>query len=111
MTKLRQNNKYIVKYNKSLALNGIKQIVPHIIKTNLTINMLLNCIGAYSKKVKCEKDKSNKRISKRPFSKWYIKYYSDLYKYAKIIDCIENDKIDTLNKNLKLEAQNIKILQ
>lgn len=106
----KQNNKYTTKYNKSLALTGIKQIIPHIIKTNLTTNMLLNYMNAYFKKVRCEKNKSNPRISKRPFTKWYVKHYSNFYKYAKIIDCIENDKISSLNKNLKLEALNIKIL-
>ena len=111
MPKPKQNNKYTIKYNKSLALKGIRQIIPYIIKTNLTTNMLLNYMGAYFKKVKCEKNKSNPRISKRPFTKWYVKHYSNFYKYAKIIDCIENDKIDTLNKNLKLEALNIQILK
>ncbi len=94
MTTPKQNNKYTTKYNKSLALIGIKQIIPHIIKTNLTTNILLNYMDTYFKKVRCEKNKSNPRISKRPFTKWYIKHYSNFYKYAKIIDCIENDKID-----------------
>lgn len=107
--KPKQDNKYNIKYNKTLALNGIKQLIPHIIRTDLTINMVLNYIKAYFKKVMCEKNKLNPRISKRPFTKWYIKYYSDYYKYAKIIDCIENNKLDSLNKNLKLEASNIKI--
>lgn len=107
--KPKEDNKYKIKYNKSLALNGIKQLIPHIIRTNLSVNMVLNYIHTYFKKVMCEKNKSNPRTSKRPFTKWYIKCYSDYYKYAKIIDCIENNKLDSLNKNLKLEASNIKI--
>ena len=111
MPKPKQNNKYTIKYNKSLALKGIKQLIPYIIDTTLTTKMLSNYLSTYFKKVRCEKNKSNPRISKRPFTKWYVKHYSNFYKYAKIIDCIENDTIDTLNKNLKLEALNIQILQ
>ena len=54
--------------------------------------------------------KNNPRISKRPFTKWYVKHYSNFYKYSKIIDCIENDCLDDLNKNLKMEAKTIQLL-
>jgi len=92
------------------VLNGIKQIISYIIKTNLTTEIILNFFKAYFKKVRCEKGLSNPRISKRPFTKWYVKNYSDLYKFAKIIEGIENDDLSALNKNLKLEALNITII-
>ena len=36
--------------------------------------------------------------------------YSDFYKYKKIIESIKNNDIESINKNLKLLASNIKIL-
>ena len=54
--------------------------------------------------------KNNHRISKRPFTKQYVKHYSNFYKYAKITDCIKNDCLDDLNKKLKLEAETIQLL-
>lgn len=51
------------------------------------------------------------RNSKTPFTKWYVKGYSELAKYAKIIDAILNNTVDKLNKNLKMLAKNIKIVK
>jgi hypothetical protein len=44
-------------------------------------------------------------------AKWYVKAYSDFYKYSKIIDCIENNNFSELNKNLKSEALTIQIVK
>ena len=55
--------------------------------------------------------KNNPRVSKPPFTKWYVKAYSDFYKYSQIIDCIENNTLSKLNKNLKLEALTIQIVK
>lgn len=52
------------------------------------------------------KTEIKKRNSKTPFTKWYIKGYSNLTKYAKI-DAIINDTVNKLNKNLKSIAKNI----
>jgi len=49
--------------------------------------------------------------SKTPFTKWYIKSYTDKYKFNKLIDVIVNNNTDKLNKNLKLEANNLKIIK
>ena len=37
-----------------------------------------------------EKDRSFSRNAKTPFTKWYIKGYSEMTKYAKIVDAILN---------------------
>ena len=53
----------------------------------------------------------NDRISKIPHTKWYVKSYSDFYKYASIIEALENKDLNILNKNLKLLAKQIKIIK
>ena len=105
------NNKYKVKYNKSLAINGIKKIILEIITSSLTISQLTNYFKNYFEIIYVEKNKNNPRVSKRPFTKWYVKNYSDFYKYAKIIDCIKNDTREKLNKNLKTEALTIQLVE
>jgi hypothetical protein len=103
------NNKYTIKINKSLALSGLQNIISHIIRSTITTDILIKYTDCYMLNNYSE-HKNNPRISKRPFTKWYVKSYSDYYKYAKIIDCIENDKIGNLNKNLKMEAKTINII-
>jgi hypothetical protein len=105
------NDKYSIKYNKSLALYGLKKIILKIISSTLTTNQIINYTTNYLQTVYSEKNKNNPRISKRPFTKWYVKAYSDFYKYSKIIDCIENNNFSELNKNLKSEALTIQIVK
>ena len=109
--KIKTHNKYNIKYNKTLAINGIKKFFPNIIDSTLTENTLESLYKNYYKTIYSEKNISNPRVSKQPFTKWYVKAYSDYYKYAKILDCITNDTLDQLNKNLKLEASYITILK
>jgi hypothetical protein len=105
------NDKYKVKYNKSLAINGIKKIISEIITSLLTTIQLTNYFKNYFEVIYVEKNKNNPRVSKRPFTKWYVKNYSDFYKYAKIIDCIKNGTQEKLNKNLKSEALTIQLVE
>ncbi len=73
----------------------------------LTENKLDNFCGAYIKIIRNKKDSEFPRISKKPFSKWYIKSYSNLAKYMKIINSIKTHAIFELDKNLKTIANNI----
>jgi hypothetical protein len=56
---------------------------------------------------KNEIDRNFCRTSISPFSKWYIKNYSRLNEFKKIINAIEDNKIDSLNKNLKLKENEL----
>ena len=49
----------------------------------------------------------NPRVSKTPFSKWYVKGYSASAAMIKIIQAIINKTTEELNKNLKTHAKNI----
>jgi hypothetical protein len=115
-----KNNSYIcsIRVNISHSIIGFYKL---ILNKFINGNLSETDINKYNKNyVKIQRNKLNRnfcRTSISPFSKWYIKNYSRLNEFKKIIKAIENDKIDSLNKNLKLKAkelseqiQNTKIL-
>lgn len=113
ITKTKNKNKhdYNCKYNNTLMITGLKKIINSIIKSKIDKNILFNYCSNYIKKNYSIKDISNPRVSKTPFSKWYVKSYSDYYKYVSIIKALRNNDFDDLNKNLKLLANNLKIIK
>ena len=68
---------------------------------------LLQFCKSYIHYNKIVKNRSYPRVSKTPFSKWYIKKYSILTDNFKIIKAIMTNAIDKLNKNLKSKANQI----
>jgi hypothetical protein len=104
-------HKYNIKYNNTLMISGLKKIINNIIKSNIKTNDLFNYCKCYITKTNSIMEISNPRISKTPFTKWYVMSYSDYYKYKKIIEAIKNNDLSSLNKNLKLLASNIKIVK
>lgn len=107
----KNKNKYIIKHNDSLMINGLKKIVNSIIKNNIDHNLIYDYSKNYIKKINVQMGIFNERKCKNPHCKWYIKSYAEYYKYIKIIDALLNDKIDLLNKNLKLLASEIRIIK
>ncbi len=110
-TKTKNKNDYNCKHNNTLMITGLKKIINPIIKSKIDKNILLNYCSNYIKKNYSIKNISNPRISNTPFSKWYVKSYSDYYKYVSIIKALKNNNFDELNKNLKLLANNLKIIK
>ena len=108
--KKNNKHKYNIKNNNSLLIHGFKHLIEPILKSKLNDKLLLNYINSYLIKTNTIKNISNPRISYIPFSKWYIKSYSDYYKYCKIIEAIKNNNFDNLNKNLKILANELKII-
>ena len=106
----KNKHEYNFKNNNSLMINGFKNIINPIINSKLNDDLLYNYCSTYIIKTNTIKNISNPRTSYIPFTKWYIKSYSDYYKYSKIIDAIKNNNFDTLNKNLKLLANELKII-
>ena len=104
------NNKYSVKYNKTLIIKGIETLISDIIHSSVTYDKLKKISKCFLIKSYSLKNKSNPRTSKKPFTKWYVKSYSDFYKNAKMIECIRSKKLNDLNKNLKMEALTITII-
>ena len=108
--KKKNKYKYNIKNNNTLMINGLKKIINLIIKSSINYNCLNNYCICFIKKTNTIKDISNPRVSKIPFSKWYVKSYTNYYKYVEIIEAIRKNDFSSLNKNLKLLANNIKII-
>lgn len=96
------------KLNYTLLTTGIfNHLLNYIFNKSLTNDKFKNFCNIYCKIIINEKDRSFPRHSKTPFSKWYIKSYSELSKYEQIKQAIDENDIDSLNKNLKLITNNI----
>jgi len=94
--------------NKSNLVNGIfDHLLYNILNNNITCDKLDQFCKSYIKLVHNKNNRSYPRTSKTPFTKWYIKGYSNLTKYMKIIEAITDNKINKLNKNLKMIARKI----
>lgn len=114
--KVYKNNKliktkitYTKKINQTLVMDGIfKHLLDSIVDGKLRTKNLNDFMNNYIVLIVNEKDKSNERTCKTPFKKWYIKQYSIRYMWTKILDAVEKNTIDKLNKNLKLIARDIK---
>jgi hypothetical protein len=101
-----QNVSY--KINYSNLINGIfDSIIWEMLDGTLTDELLDKFCKSYIKISQNKTNRSFPRTSKTPFSKWYIKGYSNLTKYMKVIEAILNNKVNELNKNLKTIAKNI----
>ena len=91
-------------------IEGLKKIINLIIKSSINEDILINYCNCFIKNTNTVKDASNPRISKTPFSKWYVKSYSNYNDYINIIEAMRNKDFSTLNKNLKMLANNLKII-
>ena len=65
-----------IKINESLLMEGIyTNLLKNIINGNLTEDSLKLFMKIYIKLIKNENNRSFPRVSKIPFSKWYVKEY------------------------------------
>ena len=96
------------KINKSNVIKGIfDNFLYDILKNNINESKLKRFCELYIITVKNEKNRSFPRNSKIPFTKWYIKGYSEPTKYARIVDALINKTVNKLDKNLKMIANKI----
>ena len=108
---VKNKNKYVVKYNNSLMVDGLKNIINNIIKSNIDTKILFNYSNNFIKKINIQININKERKCKTPFKKWYVKSYTEQYKYIKIINALINNTTDELEKNLKLLASELKIIK
>ena len=95
--------------NFSQAVEGYyEKILTKIINCDLDVNTLLNFNESYIEIEKYNTKRKYEIKSILPYTKWYIKMYHKKYAYEKIIEAILNNSIDSLNKNLKTKALDIK---
>jgi hypothetical protein len=105
-----ENNKFKNKsINESNLVKGIyMKLLKHIINDTLTEIIITNFINSYIVPIINKKNRSFNRISITPFTKWYVKGYTDKYKYNKMLNTIENNTHDSLHPNLKTKIKNKK---
>jgi hypothetical protein len=97
-----------VKINEENLMKGIcNELLKYIISGKLTMEIINKFCKSYIKIIKNETDRHFERISKTPFTKWYLKGYSQMSQMTKIITAIINKTLNKLNKNLKLKAKKI----
>jgi hypothetical protein len=105
----KNKNKYTVKHNNKNMILGLELILKEIIDGNVNSNSLYKYSTYYIKKINIQIEIYKPRICKNPSYKWYLKSYAEYYKYNVVIEAIINNNVDSLNKNLKLLASEIRI--
>jgi hypothetical protein len=100
------NENYNVKINKTEVINGLFKIIPKIINSNIDHNDLVIFYNIYIHLNYTKKNSHNPRISKIPFTKWYVKEYHNKYDIEKIFDAYNSENKAKLNKNLKFKLKN-----
>jgi hypothetical protein len=107
--KKKNKHKYVIKHNNKNMILGIETILKQIIDGCINSDNLYKYSTYYIKKINIQIEVYKPRICKNPSYKWYLKSYAEYYKYNVVIEAIINNKVDDLNKNLKLLASEIKI--
>jgi hypothetical protein len=100
--------KCTIKINNSLLITNIlKHILPKLLNGTLNLDDVYWFNKACIQINKNELNRSFPRVSKIPFSKWYIKEYSNVAQWLKILTAFIENNIDSLNDNLKIKAKQI----
>ena len=107
------SNKQNSDVNMSLLLDGIfnTNFLDNLLAGKLDIKLTEKLIKAYMANTNNKPDRHFPRQSKDRSSRWYTKQYSNSAELIKIIDCILNNTLKNLDKNKKLKAKHIKILE
>lgn len=108
----KQNHKdYNITINKSNLIEGIEKIINDIIFSKLDANRVYLLGKIYIEFNYCKKNTNNPRISKTPFTKWYVKDYHSKYDVQKIFDAYITDDKTKINKNLKIRLKSFTFIK
>ena len=89
--KHQQNDNIIFKLNENLIIEGIKDIlIKDVINSSIDFEKINNIFKTHFIEHQNKTNRSNPRVSKIPFTKWYVKKYHELYK-EKIKLCLVAD--------------------
>ena len=101
-----------VTIDESETLRRMKdEILHNLLMGKLTGKIITDFEKNHCKIIKTEKDRQFPRISKTPFTKWYVKAYSSTSEIVKILRAIETDTVNKLHPNKQSKAKNIKIIE
>ena len=107
----KNDNLTIENVNNSNLLKGIYDcLLEPIITGTLKMEDILKCISSYLIKINNKKDRHFPRKSNIPFTKWYVKEYSNITKINRILNAIIDKTVNKLNKNEKIIANRLTIL-
>ena len=95
-----------IKINKTEVIKGLFKIIPKIIYSNIKNDDLQIFYSIYIHFNYTIKNSHNPRVSKIPFTKWYIKEYYSKYDIEKIFEAYNSDNKTKINKNLKTKLKN-----
>lgn len=116
LSKILATLKHITKnnnINNTNLMNGL--IEPLFLKKLLSGTLDMNFMNTFCKiYIKKSYNKCNRhfpRISRVPFTKWYVKNYSINAEINEILEAILNNKINELHKNKKIKALKIDIIK
>lgn len=93
------NTKYTNKPNKSLIIDGIYEILPHLIKGKLDENTYKHLCNTFVKYSLNKTGINKERKAKTPFLKWYVKGHSNRSLLYKFIEAKLTNNTSKLNKN------------
>lgn len=103
-----KSKRFDYKINKSNLTKGIfDYLIYNILNNTIKNETFDHFCKCYINVTQNKIDRNFPRMSKKPFTKWYIKGYYHHTKFMKIVNAILNGQIDKLNKNLKTIAKNI----
>jgi hypothetical protein len=115
-TKISINRKTKKSYTSSISVkrsllvqNFFNVLMKDVVLGKLTENQINTFLKYDIKTDQNKNDRTNPRISLRPFTKWYVKKYTIVSDYTHIITAKVIGSSRDLNKNLKLKYKNIKI--
>ena len=82
------------KINKSNLIKGMSEIIYNVIKSKLSGEYIYKFCRCFIEIIYNKKNRHYERVSKIPFTKWYIKEYIGKSKYDRIIQAINDGTIE-----------------
>lgn len=101
-----------ININETRIFNNFKEVILNklLLNTNVQFEDLINFIDKFCPPIKQQNDRHYERISKTPGTKWHAKKNSNMSAEKLILEMIDNNTINKLDKNKKLLANKITIV-
>lgn len=101
---------YNFKNNNGLMISGLMSLMKDMINATLKFNLLMSYSKHFIIKTNTIKNISNPRVSKTPFTKWYVRGYGEYCKLLNIIECLKTEDYSKLHINLRSVIKKYKLI-